>query len=219
MNSAINAMKEKIVSLHNGRPLEILDAGCGNALPFGLGGIPYHLTGIDFDQNALDLRKDLHKSIHGDLCKIELPPESFDIIYNSFVIEHVHDAEKMLLNFVKWLKPGGIICIHFPDGKSVTGWMTRMMPHSVKVWAHKIKGNTDAGKPGHAPYPAVYELIVCREGIQWFCRRNDLTIEKEFLYSIHLTNWWKKTAAWFMSVLSLGSLDWSHEAVSMIIRK
>lgn len=217
--NAINSMKKSMVDLYHGQILKILDAGCGNTWPFGFDEIPYHLTGIDIDQKALDLRTDLHESICSDLGTINLPSEQYDIIYNSFVIEHVHNAEKMLLNFINWLKPGGILCIHFPDGKSVTGWMTKIMPYFIKVWAHKLKGNPNSGKPGYGPYPVVYEPIVCRSGMKWFCRQNDLRIEAEFLHTVYLTTWWLKMFAFLISICSLGSLVWSHEAVSMIIKK
>jgi hypothetical protein len=37
--------------------LNILEAGCGREWPIKLGDVPYTLTGVDLDQNALDIRK------------------------------------------------------------------------------------------------------------------------------------------------------------------
>lgn len=212
-------MKAKMVSLYNRQPLLILDAGCGRHWPFGFDDIPYKLTGIDFDKAALDIRTDLHESICGDLCTIDIPPNSFDAIYNSFVLEHVNGAETMLLNFVRWIKPGGAILLHMPDRQTVAAWIIRMMPHKLKVFIRKIMGYKNSGKPGYPPYPTVYEPIVSREGMYRFCKRNGLSIEAEFFHTFYTNRWWMRTIARIINVLSLGSLLWKHEALSYIIVK
>src|SRR6056297_204926 len=62
--------------------LEILEAGCGRAWPFDLSGIDYHITGIDLDGDALEVRrntrKDLDVAVVGDLQNASFPPRSFD---------------------------------------------------------------------------------------------------------------------------------------------
>src|ERR1700677_5081735 len=75
-----------------GRSLSILEAGCGQRWTLDLSGIDYTLTGVDTDPVALDLRKtkarDLDVAILGDLCSVELPEASFDVVFSSFVLEH-----------------------------------------------------------------------------------------------------------------------------------
>jgi hypothetical protein len=73
--------------------LNILEAGCGRRWPYDLAGIKYTLTGVDVDKEALEARKniqsDLREEIVGDLCTVDLGAEVYDVIYCSYVLEHV----------------------------------------------------------------------------------------------------------------------------------
>jgi 2-polyprenyl-3-methyl-5-hydroxy-6-metoxy-1,4-benzoquinol methylase len=85
-----------------GRPLSILEAGCGTRWPLNLAGVDFKLTGVDLDPVAMELRRtierDLDVTICGDLCTIELPPASYDVVYSAFVLEHVPRADLALEN-------------------------------------------------------------------------------------------------------------------------
>ena len=95
--------------------LEILEAGCGQRWLLDLTGIEHTLTGVDLDEAALSYRKtvskDLDEAIVGDLRDLQLGAGGFDVIYNSFVLEHIENAERVLENFSRWLRPGGLIAI------------------------------------------------------------------------------------------------------------
>ena len=101
-----------------GEVLQILEAGCGREWYFRMEGILYELTGVDLDAAALDARRqyrqDLSHSIVADLRTATLKPNSYDIIYHAFVLEHVQGAAQVLDNFVKWLRPGGILIVRVP---------------------------------------------------------------------------------------------------------
>ena len=60
--------------------------------------VPYRLTGIDTDADAMALRKqtrsDLTTAIVGDLGTAQLPASSFDVIYCSYVLEHVKGVDR-----------------------------------------------------------------------------------------------------------------------------
>jgi len=162
-------------------PTQILEAGCGREWYFRLEGFPYELTGLDLDRAALEARRkikgDMTRSFVGDVRSADLPADYFDVIYNAFVLEHVEGAERALVNFVKWLKPGGILIVRIPDRHSVHGFLTRTTPHWFHVlyyrWAWKMK---DAGKPGFAPYRTIYDPVVSQQGLQRFCSEHDLEI-------------------------------------------
>jgi SAM-dependent methyltransferase len=176
-----NAIKRK--SAENGQ-IEILEAGCGKSWPIDLSGVKYRLTGIDLDAEALQIRKDvnndLDETIVGDLCTHDLPPESFHVIYSSFVLEHIENADVALANLAKWLKPGGIMIIKIPDRDSVHGLVTRLTPHWLHVlYVRFALGSKDAGRPGHAPYRAYYHPIVSRRGVRKFCEERGLRVSEE----------------------------------------
>lgn len=221
-----NTIREKAGA---GLPLRILEAGCGRKWPLNLEGVDFSLTGVDFDKTALDVRKekigDLDEAVHGDLRNVSLTNESFDVIYNSFVLEHIQDAKRVLQNFTNWLKPGGILLLRIPDRYSVYGFVTRVTP----LWFHVaykkyLKGNKNAGKPGFDPYPTFHEPIVSREGIHDYCRENGLQILAEYGEGSYLAGSglvWRLVRMFVitLSTLSLGALQWRHNNLTYVIRK
>lgn len=156
-----------------GRPLSILEAGCGQRWTIDLSGIEYTLTGVDLDPVALELRKtktrDLDVAIVGDICAAELDMESFDVVYSCYVLEHVQRADVALKNFVRWLKPGGLLILLLPERSTVRGFLARILPHGMHVFFYRhILGCKTAGQPGYAPYPAYYHPVIGRERLCCF---------------------------------------------------
>jgi SAM-dependent methyltransferase len=167
-----------------GQTMAVLEAGCGREWYFRMEGIDYELTGIDLDAEALrarqEIKKDLKHGIVGDLRTAQLPPASFDVIYNAYVLEHVSGAELVLRNFVRWLKPGGLLIVRVPDKDGVQGFIARMTPYFFHVWYYRwVWKLKDAGKPGFAPYPTVYDEVISRRGMRDFCAANGLTVVEE----------------------------------------
>lgn len=168
-----------------GEQLKILEAGCGTKWDQAelLSGVDYTLTGIDLDDQALDFRKnnlkDLDETICGDLRKIDFLKAEFDVIFNSFVLEHIDGAEEILQNFDKWLKPGGLIILRIPDPATVYGFFSKVTP----FWAHGLyaKYFKELGKPGHTPYPTEFDEVVSQDGIRKFCAERNWTIKEEII--------------------------------------
>ena len=144
-----HVMQNEILSKANlDRQLEILEAGCGRRWPLNLGDTNYRLMGVDLDETALSIRKsvvkDLDETILGDLRHVDLDENTYDIIYNSCVLEHIDNAKVVLQNFAKWLKPEGLLILRFPDRNSVYGFFTRINPPMVprvlqEVYSAKTK--------------------------------------------------------------------------------
>lgn len=220
------SIKQKAV---DGSPLEILEAGCGQRWYLNLDEIEYKLTGADLDKDALEIREkkfqDLDQGILGDLRTINLEENKYDVIYNSFVLEHIQNAEQVLNNFFKWLKPGGILILSIPDRNSVFGFVTRVTPFSFHVFYRKyIQGDKNAGKPGFEPYPTFYDKIVSREGIHKYCEENGYLIQGEYgsvsfargkgvipilIYLFVI----------LLHLLSFGTLDWKYNNLTYILEK
>jgi SAM-dependent methyltransferase len=164
--------------------INILEAGCGRYWPFDLQGARYKLTGVDADKHALEHRKnaekDLDDAILADLRSLDLPSNTYDVIYNAFVLEHIDGAEQVLQKFLNWLKPNGSLIVSIPDRYSAYGFFAHHTPHWLHVFFYRyILGSKNAGKPGFCPYPTFYDTIVSREGIREFARNNELTIREE----------------------------------------
>lgn len=173
-SSAIRAHAARL-----GRPIEILEAGCGRRWTLDLGGIDYTLTGVDLDRAALEARqhveRDLHVAIYGDLCQVLLPVERYDVVYSSFVLEHVERADLALRNLVTWLRPGGLLILRLPERATARGFLARVLPH----WAHvlyyrHVLGFEHAGEPGFAPYRTFYHPVLARDELVRFLAQNEL---------------------------------------------
>lgn len=212
-----------------GVQLQILEAGCGQAWPLDLSGVDYSLTGLDIDKDALEIRvnkiQDLHKGIVGDLRTADFPDASFDVIYCSFVLEHVPGAETVMHNFKQWIKPGGIIILRIPDPESVHGVITRVTPHWFHVLYYRlVLRRRNAGQPGYGPYPVHYDSVIWRSGIHGFCNKNGLVVLAEYGDAYiepgrgllkGLINVFKKIT----SLLSLGHFDHRHTNLMYVIQK
>ena len=209
--------------------LKVLEAGCGQKWPLVLSGIERHVTGIDIDDAALALRKakfnDLDDIIIDDLRTVSLPENQFDVIYTSYVLEHIDNIALVLENFNRWVKPGGVIVIKVPDRDTVYGFLARSTPHWLHVSYYRyIKGKKNAGKPGHIPYPIVYDKHLSRKGIRQFCQQHDLLLSEEMGKNNYLRKRVKKDqiVAWVaraISLLSFNRLAWKYNDVIFIIKK
>src|SRR5262249_52753354 len=120
-------------------------------------------------------------AVVGDLLTVQLPAERFDVIYCSFVLEHVRGAHRALDNFVRWLKPGGLLIVRVPDVASVQTFFAKRLPHWFAVLYYRyVLGIKNGGKPGFAPYPAFYDDVISRPGFRGYCQNRCLDLVEEF---------------------------------------
>jgi SAM-dependent methyltransferase len=213
----------------DGAPLHILEAGCGQFWFLDLNGIQFALTGVDIDKDALELRRtrynDLSEIIVGDLRFVELEKDKYDVIYNSYVLEHIDGAEGVLEKFSNWLKPGGLLILRIPDRNSVKGFVTRITPFWVHVlYAKYVSRFAGAGEAGFGPYPTFHDPIVSREGIQEYCRNNHLIIKEEYGHGSQLVGQGIRRFLLYLvirsiSLLSFGKLTWKNADLTYILEK
>jgi SAM-dependent methyltransferase len=168
----------------HGEVLQILEAGCGREWYFKLDHLEYEVTGVDLDSHALTHRKDemrdLDRAIVGDLRTVGLPEAYFDVVYCSFVLEHIQHADQVLDNFVKWLKPGGILIIRVPDLRSTQTFLARHLPRWCAILYYRAAwGIKNAGAPGFAPYPAFYDEVISTAGFHHYCSSHNLVVTNE----------------------------------------
>ncbi len=209
--------------------MHILEAGCGQYWPLDLRDIQFTLTGNDIDQDVLHLRKtkrgDLDEMIVGDLRFLDLEKSRYDVIYNSYVLEHIDGAEGVLENLSNWLKPRGILILRIPDRNSVHGFITRVTPFWFHMfYAKYIVHLRGAGTTGFGPFPTFYDPIVSRAGIREFCRKNRFIIKEEYghgssVYSKGITGFLIYLFARTISLLSLGKLAWEYSDLTYILEK
>lgn len=227
---AVQMMEQWVRAKSSGAPLAILEAGCGTMWPLKLDGIPYTLTGVDLDQNALEVRRrsarPQDRLIHGDLrTRTQFGSGQFDVIYNSFVLEHVDGAQQVLDNFLEWLKPGGILILRVPDRDSVYGFLTRSTPFWVHVLIKKyVYKLANAGKPGYDPFPVFYDRVISRRGLHEYCRKHSCVVAGEagsanYFPAQPLLRLMGRVLVIAVALASFGRLEWRYNNLTVLMEK
>lgn len=209
--------------------MDILEAGCGRKWRFNLKDVQYTLTGVDVDKNALDIRMnekcDLDIAILADLRTVSLEESSYDVIYSQYVLEHINGAENVLANFVRWLKPGGIMILVFPNRDSAYAFLTRVTPFWVHVLYKKyVQGIKNAGKPGYDPYPVFFDRVVSRNGIYEFCEKYGVVMKAEYKMDGRPVKnqivWFlMRVLMWGLCLISFNRLSFNYRNLLYVIEK
>lgn len=128
--------------LSKGRPLRVLEAGCGSSTHLRLPEDRW-LVGIDISQRQLERHAGLNERILGDLQEYEWPNNSFDLIVCWDVLEHLFDPGRAMMRMFGALREGGVVVLALPNRSSLKGWITRLTPFAVHSWFYRyIIGDT-----------------------------------------------------------------------------
>lgn len=116
-----SARKDYVARLPAAPAARILELGCGNgatgalALAEGKCGL---YVGIEmFEPMAAQAEQVLTRVLVGDVAKIDLdfPPDYFDVLICSEVLEHLVDPEAVLRKLIPHLKIGGLVLASSPN--------------------------------------------------------------------------------------------------------
>lgn len=92
----------------------VLDAGCGSGYPVARFLDQYfHLTGIDFSLNQLQLAKQQVPRVElvcADIANMPFREDTFDAVCSYYAIIHIprNEHERALVGFLNTLRPGGL---------------------------------------------------------------------------------------------------------------
>lgn len=121
LSEAIQSMQNLLKNHSLPESPNVLDAGCGRGLAFGLLEEflrPKLIVGIDIDKELINQARESAEScecvvelIHGSATSIEYPSEFFDIIFCHQLLHHVAEQERVLDEFHRLLAPGGLLLI------------------------------------------------------------------------------------------------------------
>ena len=96
----------------------ILEAGCGTGQTLSLLTRRHETVGLDISQAALNLaRSNCKHSILGSIFKIPFKDNTFDLVYNSGVIEHFQNPTNVagIQEMARVTKPSGRVIIIVPN--------------------------------------------------------------------------------------------------------
>ena len=115
-----------IDELKNRQQPTVLDIGCGSGMGVGPKKQGFvqrikehsgHLVGLEPDGSATD--EDLFDELHVSLFEdAQLEPNSIDVCFSHFVMEHVEDPQRFLSKLHEVLSPGGVYLFITPNAAS-----------------------------------------------------------------------------------------------------
>ncbi len=114
---------EPFVILPEGRPLRVLDIGCGTGRTLGMLReifLEMEGHGVDLQESAIEaIRRQGHAGYVGRFEELDLPSAHFDLIVSLHVIEHVARPDRFIERCRDLLAERGTIMIETPDTDSL----------------------------------------------------------------------------------------------------
>lgn len=114
-----------------------------------------NLVGCDIDPSAID-NDEVNCFIHISDANWPIEPESFDLAYADFVLEHVANPERFLSELFSVLRPGGTFFFRTTNVLHYVGIVSALTSHSIhRRLANRLRNLPDAT---HDPWPTVYKM-------------------------------------------------------------
>lgn len=123
----------------------VLDAGCSRGDP-DLPAIrrARYTVGCDADMAGLRANTIARHRVFTPLESLPFRSGSFDLIVCKFVLEHVTEPVRVIREFFRVLRPGGVIAVLTPNRWSLFALVSRAVPHRLK---QRIKKHLFGGHP------------------------------------------------------------------------
>lgn len=132
-------------------PARVLELGAGGSrvLPYLAYKFGYLVFGSDFSfpgcrllQTNLALQGQQGGVVCEDLFQSSLPPDFFDVVYSSGLVEHFNDPRPVITEHLRVLRPGGRLVLIVPNLQGVQGRIWRRL--SPPLWQkHHVFGPCD----------------------------------------------------------------------------
>ena len=140
----------------------VLDVGCGDGVLSAHlvhTGIPC-VVGLDVDGQVLERAKTRHAGVavewlQGDLFDVPLEPGSFDAVVSVATLHHV-PAEKALVQFADWVRPGGVVAV---VGLAANDWWDlpyAVVAHGTQLILRAWRGHWEHSASMVWPPPSTY---------------------------------------------------------------
>lgn len=133
----------------------VLDVGCGRCW-FGHYR-PNDTIGIDPNRQIVEHYRGLGLRVEvGDACNIPFPDDTFEGILANYILEHLNEPERAMVEFRRVLKPGGYLYIAVPHPRTIC---TTFFDDFTHVKPYNLRGlEMLAQFTGFSRYRAIFDL-------------------------------------------------------------
>ena len=135
----------------------LLDVGCGRGQAFDLltGQLDIgRIVGVDLDPHAIEAARARRVSaplelLVGDVCDLELPPASVDLVFCHQTLHHINDHEHVLAQLWRVLRPGGTLLLAEACRRFIRSFAVRaLFRHPMEVQRSPREYTELIGKAG-----------------------------------------------------------------------
>ena len=155
------SVTKHLTTVSAGEP-HMLDIGCSvGATVKAAQEMNWKATGVDISQDAIDACSDYGLNCHKiDGTTLPFEDNTFDLVTNWHVIEHVSDVSETLTEWKRVLKPGGVMILETPDSNC---WKARRLGADYKkFWPPEHLYTFDRANLSSIIQTAGFELLPSR---------------------------------------------------------
>ena len=151
----------------------VLDAGCGSGRVFQhrLAGRVRRVIGVDVTDEPR-ANANIDDALKGDLARLPLRGETFDLIVVSHVAEHLTQPEAVFRELARVLRPGGRLLLLTPNRWHYVALIARLVPHRLHVSFNRWRG-VDA----RDIFPTAYRANTAAR-LRWLATNACLAVER-----------------------------------------
>ena len=126
---------------------KILDAGCGPGVDSAyMNSQGFEVIGVDLSEKMLELARKKSPNIKfekADIRELDFNKSTFDGILASYSLIHIpkKDIPNLIKNFLKFLKPNGVICVGIQEGESREMFITEPFKPDEKIFVNVISAD------------------------------------------------------------------------------
>jgi SAM-dependent methyltransferase len=127
-------------------PRRIVDVGCGTGATLGTLAEYGEVIGIDRSPYALHYCRERghHRLARGDAAALPLADESVDVVTALDLLEHIGDDARAVREFVRVLRPGGLLIATVPAGPMLWSEHDEALDHLRRYRAREFRRLLDA---------------------------------------------------------------------------
>jgi len=112
----------------------LLDAGCGEAnLTDDYVGVAQMVAGVDRYLQPIQQTIEINDVVEGDLEHIPFAGDTFSLVMNSWVLEHLQQPEQVFAEIARVLKPGGHFLFITPNFYNYLIQARRLVPNRMST--------------------------------------------------------------------------------------